>query len=609
MHWDSWALSKYRLPLLRKKNPDMSLDSETAATPWQIYRRLLGYAARYKLFLLVASVGMIIEALCAAAFTLMMQPVIDETIVARNPEFQWTLPIGIVLLFTVRGVATFVTDYGMARSGRSVVRDLRNQVLNKFLRVPNSRFDSEPVAMMVSRLNYDAEQVNQSTSEALKIAVTDTLLIIFQLCVMLWYSPTVTLTMLVVAPLIALISAFVSKRYRKINRNIQEGVASLAHTAEETLASQQEVKIYGAQARASENYSKLTNRNLQQSMKVEVTRAGASSVIQILAASALAVIIIVAGNQAAANKLSAGAFVTIIIAMMTMLPSLKRITNVQSAIQRGIAAAERLFSVVDEPEERDNGSVSLNRAKGTIEFKNVSMRYEGQEQNALTAISFTAKPGTVTAIVGRSGSGKTSLIRLLPRFYEATEGQVLIDGVAISDYRLSDLRRQIALVGQKVMLFDDTVAANIAYGSSIADEQILLQAANAANASEFIQKLPHGMQSRIGDNGSLLSGGQRQRLAIARAILKDAPILILDEATAALDNQSERLVQDALNRLIPDRTTLVIAHRLSTIEHADQVLVFDEGRLVEQGTHVELIKKAGVYAHLHGMQFREAVKA
>ena len=587
----------------------MTAASNKIATPWQIYKRLLGYARRYKSYLVLAFFGMIVESSCAALFTWLMKPVVDETIVARNPEVQWTLPLGIVLLFTVRGIATFITDYGMARSGRSVVRDLRIAVLNKFLRIPNTRFDIEPVAMMVSRLNYDTEQVNQSTSEAIKVMVTDTLLIVGQLSVMLYYSPIVTITMLVVAPIIASISAYVSRRYRRINRSIQEGVASLAQSAEETLASQQEVKIYGAQSKASENYSKLANRNLHLSMKVEVTRAGASSVIQFLAAIALAVILVVAGRQAAAGELSAGDFVAIVFAMMAMLPSLKRITNVQSAIQRGIAASERLFAVLDEPEEQDSGTVALARATGEIEFRDVSMRYASQSSHALSNVSFRAKPGTVTAIVGRSGSGKSTLIRLLPRFYEANKGQIFLDGVSISDYRLSDLRRQIALVGQKVMLFDDTIAANIAYGSDISDEQLIRRAADAANASEFINKLPEGLQTRIGENGSLLSGGQRQRLAIARAILKDAPILILDEATAALDNESERLVQDALNHLIPDKTTLVIAHRLSTIEHADQVLVFDDGRLVEQGTHSQLLAKGGVYSHLHSMQFRNSEHA
>lgn len=587
----------------------MTAAENKTATPWQIYKRLLGYAKRYQYFLALGFIGMIVEASCAAVFTLLMKPIVDETIIAQNPEVQLTLPLTIVGLFLVRGIATFVTDYGMARSGRSVVRDLRTDVLKKYLHIPSVRFDNEPVPMMVSRLNYDTESVSQSTSEAIKVVVTDTLSIVGQLAVMLFYSPIVTLTMLVVAPLIAGISGYVSRRYRRLNRSIQEGVAHLAHNAEETLAAQQEVKIYGAQTKVNESYTALANKNLRLSLKVEVTRASASSLVQLLAAVALAVILIVAGREAAANNLTAGAFVAIILAMMAMLPSLKRITNVQSPIQRGIAAAERLFAVLDEPEEEDKGSVALARAIGQIEFCDVSMRYSKQGSHALNDVSFIANPGTVTAIVGRSGSGKSTLIRLLPRFYEPSKGQILLDGMPLPDYRLTDLRRQIALVGQKVMLFDDTIAANIAYGSDISDEQQIRRAADAANASEFINKLPQGLQTRIGENGSLLSGGQRQRLAIARAILKDAPILILDEATAALDNESERLVQDALNHLIPDKTTLVIAHRLSTIEHADQVLVFDDGRLVEQGTHTQLLALGGVYKHLHSMQFRNTEQA
>ena len=296
-------------------------------------------------------------------------------------------------------------------------------------------------------------------------------------------------------------------------------------------------------------------------------------------------------------------------AMMGIIPSLRRITNVQSVIGRGVAAAERLFEVLDSEEERDAGRRTLDRARGELVFDDVSLRYSREGDDApgmaLEGISFTAKPGTVTAIVGRSGSGKTSLVRLVPRFYEPSSGSITLDGAPLDDYRLADLRRQVALVGQRVMLFDDSVAANIAYAAD-ADPQAIRQAAADANALEFIDKLPKGMDTPIGENGSLLSGGQRQRLAIARAILRDAPILILDEATAALDTESERLVQDALTRLMPDRTTLVIAHRLSTIEHADQVLVLDDGRLVEQGTHAELLAHGGLYAHLHNMQFRES---
>ena len=574
-------------------------------TAWQTYRRLLGYARPYRMFLAAAAVGMVLEASSAGLFAKLMEPMVNETFVARDPGVRWTLPLAILGLFLMRGMATFVTDYGMARAGRSVVRDLRSAVLSKFLRLPSSRFDREPVAAMVSRLNYDTEQVTQATSEALKVMVTDTLTILVLLGVMLYQSVRVTLAMLVIAPLIAVISGYVGKRYRRINRGIQTGVAGMAQAAEEVLSAQQEVKIYGAQQTEIQRYAALAERNLRLNIKVETTRASASSLVQVLAAAALAVILVVAGNEAMAGRMNAGSFVSVMMAMMALIPSLKRITNIQSAVQKGIAASERLFAVLDEPDEPDSGRIALSRARGDIEFVGVGVKYDSQVTPALTDISFRASPGTVTAIVGRSGSGKSTLIRLLPRFYEPSEGQVLLDGLSISDYRLEDLRRQIALVGQQVMLFDGSIAQNIAYGHDHRDETAIRKAADAANATEFIDRLPGGMNTGIGENGALLSGGQRQRVAIARAMLKNAPILILDEATAALDNESERLVQDALNHLIPDRTTLVIAHRLSTIEHADQVLVLDQGRLVEQGTHAQLLVQGGLYSHLHRMQFRE----
>jgi subfamily B ATP-binding cassette protein MsbA len=579
--------------------------ADATVSPWRTYRRLLSYALPYRWLLLAAGGGMLVEAGAAAAFTSLMKPMVDQTFVAHNPAVRWSLPLAIVGLFVLRGLATWITDVGMARAGRSVVRDLRTIVLSKSLRLPNARFDREPVAALVSRLNYDTEQVTQATSEAIKVVVTDTMTIVALLAVMLYQSVLVTMAMLVVAPLIAGISGYVGARYRRINRGIQTGVASMAQAAEEVLSAQQEVKIYGAQAFESARYRGLAERNLRLNLKVEATRASASSIVQMLAAVALALILVVAGREASLGRMSAGSFVALMMAMMALIPSLKRITNIQSAVQRGIAAAERLFAVIDEPDEPDAGTVPLARARGDLVFEDVSMRYDGQPTPALDRVSFRASPGTVTAIVGRSGSGKSTLIRLLPRFYEPTGGRLLLDGRPLAEYRLADLRRQIALVGQQVMLFDDSVAANIAYGQAEADPAALARVADAANASEFIARLPQGLDTPIGENGTLLSGGQRQRVAIARAMLKDAPILVLDEATAALDNESERLVQDALNHLIPDRTTLVIAHRLSTIEHADQVLVLDHGRLVEQGTHAELLARDGLYAHLHRMQFRE----
>ncbi|HEX5756225.1 MAG TPA: lipid A export permease/ATP-binding protein MsbA [Arenimonas sp.] len=575
------------------------------SSPAAIYARLLSHARPYWPLLAVAFVAMIVEALAAGAFTMLMKPMVDETFVARNPEVRWTLPALLVGLFLVRGMATYSTDYCMARSGRSVVRDLRQAVMAKYLHLPSSRFDVETVPAMVSRLNYDTEQVAQATSESIKVLVTDSLTILALIGVMLLYSPRVTLAIAVIAPLMALISHVVGRRYRRINRNIQDGVAEMAQTAEQALHAQQDVKIYGAQPLEQARYGELIDRNLRLFVKVESTRAAASAVVQWLAAVALAVILLIAGYEASSGRLSAGAFVALMMAMMTLLPSLKKITTVQGQIQKGVAAAERLFSILDQPDEPDQGHRALARARGEVEFREVSLRYPGKPELALDRISFVARPGTVTAIVGRSGSGKTSLVRLLPRFYEIDGGELRLDGQPLADYRLADLRRQIAFVGQKVMLFDDSIAANIAYGQEGVDAAAIRRAAEAANATEFIDRLTGGMDARIGENGSLLSGGQRQRIAIARAILKDAPILILDEATAALDNESERLVQDALNRLIPDRTTLVIAHRLSTVEHADQVLVLDHGKLVEQGRHAELLARGGLYAHLHRMQFRE----
>ncbi|MEP6632953.1 MAG: ATP-binding cassette domain-containing protein, partial [Luteimonas sp.] len=344
--------------------------------------------------------------------------------------------------------------------------------------------------------------------------------------------------------------------------------------------------------------------------KVESTRSISSALVQLMGSVGLALLLFAAGHEAMAGRLTAGGFVTLMFSMMAIIPALKQLTSVQNMVQRGLASAERLFGVLDSDDEPDTGTRTLSRAQGLLEFRDVVARYPGQTQPALADVSFIARPGTVTAIVGRSGSGKSTLIKLIPRFYDAQSGSILLDGHPLQDYRLADLRRQIALVGQQVMLFDGSIAANVAYGElAQSGPDALDRAILGANALEFVAKMPDGLQSGIGSKGGRLSGGQRQRLAIARAMLKDAPILILDEATAALDTESERLVQDALEHLMPDRTTLVIAHRLSTIEHADQVLVLDQGRLVEQGTHAELLQRDGLYAHLHRMQFRESPDA
>ena len=573
---------------------------------WQVYKRLMGFARPYRGLLALAAVGMLIEAAAGGAFSKLMEPVVNETFIDRDKAKSLLLPLAIVGLFVIRGIAGYVTDMGMGKAARSIARDVRVNVLGKYLRLPGLRFDTEPVPAMLVRLGSDADQMAQAAVDAMKVMLQQVLQIIAALVVMFWTSWQVTLAILIMAPPLAWIMDKVAKRYRRISHRIQESGAEMMQAADQTLSNQQEVKVYGAQGSELARYEGLANANLKLAMKVVATRSVSSAMVQLMGAIGLALLLFFAGREAMAGRLTAGGFVTLMISMMAIIPALKQLTNVQNMLQRGVASAQRLFSVLDAEDERDTGSRALERAKGLLEFRDITTRYPGQSRPALEGISFTARPGTVTAIVGRSGSGKSTLIKLIPRFYEAESGQILLDGHPLQDYRLADLRRQIALVGQQVMLFDGTVAANVAYGElQGAEATAMEEAVRGANAMEFVQEMPERMQAPIGNKGGRLSGGQRQRLAIARAMLKDAPILILDEATAALDNESERLVQNALQKLMPDRTTLVIAHRLSTIEHADQVLVLDQGRLVEQGTHAELLARGGLYAHLHQMQFRE----
>jgi ATP-binding cassette, subfamily B, bacterial MsbA len=539
-----------------------------------------------------------------------MRPMVDGTFVDRDPFTLRWLPIAIVAIFLVRGISGFLADVGSARVGRSVVVALRTELLAKYLRLPSSWFDGESTATMVSRLNYNAEQVAQASSDAIKIMLTETMTIVVLLGVMFYQSAKLTLTVAVMVPVIALIVAVVGRRYRSINQRIQKAYGELAHAAEEALAGHEAVKVFGGTEQELQRYHGLARNNFQLNLKVVATQAASSGVVQVLAAIALATIVYVAGRAAVSDGMTAGMFMSHIGAMMAMLPSIKRVTNVQTVTQRGIAAASSLFQVLDEPEEVDQGTLAPERVRGEIRFEAVSFHYAADKPQVLHEVSIAVPAGSLTAIVGRSGSGKSTLLRLLPRFYEPQSGRILLDGAALGDYRLQDLRKQIAVVSQNVVLFDDTIARNIAYGAlAKATPAEIEAAAQAANAMEFINRLPEGMQTRIGDRGVLLSGGQRQRLAIARAILKNAPVLILDEATSALDTESERLIQQALDRILEGRTALVIAHRLSTIEHADQVVVLEAGRVVEIGRHAELLQRGGGYAQLHGMQFRESEPA
>jgi subfamily B ATP-binding cassette protein MsbA len=575
----------------------------TRGSPWQTYRRLVGFATPYSWFLFVALLGMLVEAACAGAFTQLMKPMIDETFVARNRQIGLTLPLAIVGLFLLRGIAGFVADTRMAKAGRSIARDLRVRVLEKYLGLPGSRFDTEPVPSMLVRLGSDSDQVAQATIDAAKVMLQQSLQVVAMLSVMLWTSWRVTLAIFVLGPPLGWVMDKVGRRYRRISHRISESGGHLLQAADQALSNNQEVKIYGAQGIETQRYAALANTTLSLVMKVESTRSVTSALVQLMGAVGLAVLLVFAGREAVQGRLSAGDFVALMFSMLAIIPALKTLTGVQNMLQRGVASAERLFDVLDAPDEVDAGTRPLERAQGVIEFRDVTARYPGQMQPALADVSFTARPGTVTAIIGRSGSGKSTLIKLIPRFYESESGSILLDGHPVQEYRLADLRRQIALVGQQVMLFDGTVAANVAYGElNEASSESLDRAVRGANAMEFVERLPDGVHTHIGAKGGRLSGGQRQRVAIARAMLKDAPILILDEATSALDSEIEIAIQGSLYRLMEGKTVVAIAHRLSTIAAMDRLIVMDRGRIVEEGDHATLLARGGLYARLWAHQ-------
>jgi ATP-binding cassette, subfamily B, bacterial MsbA len=572
----------------------------------EVYRRLLGYSVRYWPIGLIAIVGMLLDGGGLALFNQMLKILVDKLFRDKDAYWIFWMPIWIIGIFYVRAIGTFASDYGISYIGRHVVQAMQGDVFSAYLKLPAPYFGNEPSGQQVSRVTYTSEQVASASSDALKIAVTDGFTVIAMFGVMLYNSAYLTLSLLIMVPAIALVATVVSRRYRRISRRIQGTMGSVAGTVEESVGAHREVRIYGGQLHEAQRFGVVTQQTRRLNLKIAATNAASSSTVQIVASTAMAVLVYLGTRPQVIQQISPGIFLTVLIAMGTMLASLKRLTTVQSNIQRGLSAAEDLFEVIDLPPEIDKGTRELTRTRGDIRFESVELVYPRNDMKALRGVDLHCAPGTVTALVGRSGSGKSSLVGLLPRFHAPTGGHIVLDGQDYESYTLASLRKQIAWVGQSVVLFDDTVANNIAYGELAgSSEADIVAAAEAANAMEFISRMPQGLQTQIGQSGNMLSGGQRQRIAIARAILKNAPILVLDEATSALDTESERLIQQALQRLMKDRTTVVIAHRLSTIEHADQIAVMDQGRIVERGTHAELIALGGHYAALHRMQFHD----
>jgi subfamily B ATP-binding cassette protein MsbA len=575
-------------------------------TAARLYKRLLGYATPYWRVFSLAVLAMIGFAATDTGFAALMKPMLDGNFIARDPATIRFVPLALVGLFVVRGVTGFVARYGMSWIGRRVIQRLRHDLFHRLLHLPAQYFDRNPSGRLLSHLTFDVEQVAEATTNAVTILIRDSLTMLFLLLYMFWISPWLTLLFLIVGPVLVGLIRSVSLRFRRISRRIQDSMGELTQFSEESIQGQRLVKSFNGQTWQEQLFADVNERNRRLHLKMAAAAGASTPIVQLIAACILALVVYLATLESVTREISVGSFVSFIAAMMLLMQPLKHLTNINASIQRGVSAARSIFQVLDEPTEPNQGRLALRHAHGAIEFRNVSFAYDAQKGDVLQDISFSIAPGQKVALVGRSGSGKTTLAHLLLRFYDPREGAVCLDGQDIRDYRLEDLRQQIAMVGQDVMLFNETIAHNIAYGRfAAAGEADIVASARAAHAMEFIEALPDGLETRIGDRGILLSGGQRQRIAIARAMLKDAPVLILDEATSSLDSESERVVQEALERLARNRTSLIIAHRLSTVERADFILVLEQGRIVETGSHEVLLARRGVYHDLYQLQFRD----
>lgn len=576
-------------------------DLSTLAT----FKRLFPIIKQYKSGIIIGAIALVLNALVDSGLIYLLKPLLDEGFGQADHGFLKLMSVLVVAFILVRGITNYVAGYCLAWSSGNVVMTLRRTIFQHLIYMPVSYFDKNPIGRSLSRVTYDTEMVANSSSHALVTIVREGAYLISLFVVMIYTSWQLSMVLFMLAPVIGVLIGIVSKRFRQLSRNIQSSMGELTVTTEQMLKGHKEVLSFGGQEIEKARFDRVSNDMRRKGMKIVSADGISDGLVQLIASFALSIILYLSTVEGLhIEDLTAGSFTVVFSSMMAMLRPLKSLTNVNSQFQRGMAACQTLFEFLDLKTENDNGTVEVERAKGNITFNHVSFGYEGKDGLALNDISFSLPQGKTIALVGRSGSGKSTIANLLTRFYDIEQGEITLDGINIQDYRLANLRAQCSIVSQQVHLFNDTIANNIAYAATDKySREDIINAAKAAHAMEFIEKLDEGLDTVIGENGASLSGGQRQRLAIARALLRNSPILVLDEATSALDTESERAIQSALAALQKDKTVLVIAHRLSTIENADEILVVDQGKIIERGTHQALLAQNGAYSQLYSLQF------